>query len=343
MQILHMLKKLEEMSELVIYRSKDNQTQIEVSFEGETVWLSQEQIAAVFGTQRPAITKHLKNIFNSGELEEKVVSSILEHTTQHGALQGKTQRTKIKYYNLDAILSVGYRVNSKQATQFRQWATQRLKDYLVEGYALNEKRLLEATDKFKDLKQAIQLAANAATFNELSASEATGILKVLQKYAYALETLDKYDHQQLLISNITIGDVKELRYEEGIQLIKQWSEIQNTGELFGREKDASFKSSLRSIYQTFDGKDVYPSIEEKAANLLYFIVKNHSFTDGNKRIAAGLFAYFLDKNKMLFRNDGSKIIEDNALVAITIMIAESRSEEKDIMVKLVVNLINSNN
>lgn len=331
------------MSELVIYRSKDNQTQVEVNFEGDTVWLTQEDIAGIFGTQRPAITKHLKNIFNSDELDEKVVSSILEHTTPHGAIKGKTQRKKVKYYNLDAIISVGYRVNSKQATQFRQWATQRLKDYLVQGYALNEKRLIQESSKFKDLQQAIKLAAKASNTKNLSLNEATGILKVLQQYAYALETLDKYDHQQLLISNITIGEVKELRYEEGKELIKQWSEIQNTGELFGREKDASFKSSLRSIYQTFDGNDVYPSIEEKAANLLYFIVKNHSFTDGNKRIAAGLFAYFLDKNNMLFRNDGSKIIEDNALVAITIMIAESKSEEKDIMVKLVVNLINSNN
>ena len=324
-------------NQIEIFITKDNQTEVKVRFEQETVWLNAHMIASLFTVNRPAIVKHIQNIYKSNELPENATCSILEQVAADGKLR------KMKLYNLDMILSVGYRVNSKSATQFRQWATQRLKDYLVQGYALNEKRLKEASEKFMDLQNAIKLAAQAINSETLSTVEATGILKVLQNYAYALETLDKYDHQQLLISNITLGEVKELSYEEGKQLIKQWSEIQNTGELFGREKDASFKSSLRSVYQTFDGKDVYPSIEEKAANLLYFIVKNHSFTDGNKRIAAGLFAYFLDKNEALFKNDGSKILEDNALVAITIMIAESKSEEKDTMVKLVVNLINSNN
>ncbi|MDO9276294.1 MAG: RhuM family protein [Lutibacter sp.] len=313
-----------------------------MKFEQDTVWLSQNQISELFQRDRTVITRHINNVFKEGELEKKLVCANFALTTQHGAVKGKTQKTNVAFYNLDVIISVGYRVKSKSGTNFRIWATTVLREQLVNSVK-KATIPLKTEEKYLQLLKTINIAANAATFNELSASEATGILRVLQEYAYALETLDKYDHQQLLISNITIGEVKELRYEEGIQLIKQWSEIQNTGELFGREKDASFKSSLRSIYQTFDGNDVYPSIEEKAANLLYFIVKNHSFTDGNKRIAAGLFAYFLDKNNMLFRNDGSKIIEDNALVAITIMIAESRSEEKDIMVKLVVNLINSNN
>lgn len=330
------------MSEIEIYKNPDNEAQIEVKFEQDTVWLSQNQISELFQRDRTVITRHINNVFKEGELEKKLVCANFALTTQHGAVKGKTQKTNVAFYNLDVIISVGYRVKSKSGTNFRIWATNVLREQLVNSVK-KATIPLKTEEKYLQLLKTINIAANAATFNELSASEATGILRVLQEYAYALETLDKYDHQQLLISNITIGEVKELRYEEGIQLIKQWSEIQNTGELFGREKDASFKSSLRSIYQTFDGNDVYPSIEEKAANLLYFIVKNHSFTDGNKRIAAGLFAYFLDKNNMLFRNDGSKIIEDNALVAITIMIAESRSEEKDIMVKLVVNLINSNN
>ena len=330
------------MSEIEIYKNPDNEAQIEVKFEQDTVWLSQNQISELFQRDRTVITRHINNVFKEGELEKKLVCANFALTTQHGAVKGKTQKTNVAFYNLDVIISVGYRVKSKSGTNFRIWATNVLREQLVNSVK-KATVSLKTEEKYLQLLKTINIAANTATFNQLSASEATGILKVLQNYAYALETLDKYDHQQLLISNITIGEVKELRYEEGKELIKQWAEIQNTGELFGREKDASFKSSLRSIYQTFDGKDVYPSIEEKAANLLYFIVKNHSFTDGNKRIAAGLFAYFLDKNEMLFKNDGSKILEDNALVAITIMIAESKSEEKDTMVKLVVNLINSNN
>lgn len=330
------------MSEIEIYKNPDNEAQIEVKFEQDTVWLSQNQISELFQRDRTVITRHINNVFKEGELEKKLVCANFALTTQHGAVKGKTQKTNVAFYNLDVIISVGYRVKSKSGTNFRIWATNVLREQLVNSVK-KATVLLKTEEKYLQLLKTINIAANAATFNQLSASEATGILKVLQNYAYALETLDKYDHQQLLISNITIGEVKELSYEEGKELIKQWAEIQNTGELFGREKDASFKSSLRSIYQTFDGKDVYPSIEEKATNLLYFIVKNHSFTDGNKRIAAGLFAYFLDKNNMLFKNDGSKILEDNALVAITIMIAESKSEEKDTMVKLVVNLINSNN
>jgi prophage maintenance system killer protein len=329
-------KKIKKMSDIEIYKASNKGGELSVRLDNDTVWLNREQLAALFDRDIKTIGKHINNVFKEGELIKNSV--VAKYATT--ASDGKTYQ--VENYNLDVIISVGYRVKSKSGTNFRIWATTVLREHLINSV----KRAsvpLKTEEKYLQLLKTINIAANAATFNELSASEATGILKVLQEYAYALETLDKYDHQQLLISNITIGEVKELRYEEGKQLIKQWSEIQKTGELFGREKDASFKSSLRSIYQTFDGKDVYPSIEEKAANLLYFIVKNHSFTDGNKRIAAGLFAYFLDKNNMLFRNDGSKIIEDNALVAITIMIAESKSEEKDIMVKLVVNLINSNN
>jgi len=324
------------MSDIEIYKASNKSGELSVRLDNDTVWLNREQLAALFDRDIKTIGKHINNVFKEGELIKNSV--VAKYATT--ASDGKTYQ--VENYNLDVIISVGYRVKSKSGTNFRIWATTVLREHLINSVK-KATIPLKTEEKYLQLLRTINIAANAATFNQLSASEATGILKVLQNYAYALETLDKYDHQQLLISNITIGEVKELRYEEGKELIKQWSEIQDSGTLFGREKDASFKSSLRSIYQTFDGKDVYPSIEEKAANLLYFIVKNHSFTDGNKRIAAGLFAYFLDKNNMLFKNDGSKILEDNALVAITIMIAESKSEEKDTMVKLVVNLINSNN
>jgi prophage maintenance system killer protein len=250
----------------------------------------------------------------------------------------------VSFYNLDVIISVGYRVKSIQGTQFRQWATQRLKDYLVQGYAINEKRLQEAVGKFQDLNNAVKLAAKVRNSLALTTGEAKGILGVIEQYAYALETLDKYDHQILTIdSGISETKIQKLSYEEATYQIKVWRDFQNAGSLFGNEKDQSFKSSLDTIYQTFDSVDLYPSLEEKAANLLYFVVKNHSFSDGNKRIAAGLFIYFLDMNQKLYSDLGNKRIGDNALVAITIMIAESKSEEKDIMVKLVVNLINSNN
>ena len=245
---------------------------------------------------------------------------------------------------MDVIISVGYRVKSKQGTQFRQWATQRLKDYLVKGFVLNEKRLKELNYKYSELQNAIKLASNAGNVESLSSTEAKGILKVIETYAYALETLDKYDHQRLTIdAEESVEELYKLTYDEAIEQINIWRDFQKAGKLFGNEKDESFKSSLATIYQTFDEIDLYPSLEEKAANLLYFVVKNHSFSDGNKRIAAGLFVYFLDLNNRLYNEFGNKRIGDNALVAITIMIAESKSDEKEMMIKLVVNLINNNN
>ena len=326
------------MSEIVIYNSPENLTQIEVKFDNETVWLSLNQIAALFGRDKSVISRHLKNIFESEELNR--ISVVAKNATT--ANDGKTY--EVDYFNLDAIISVGYRVNSKQGTQFRQWATQRLKDYLVKGYALNEKRLNELNYKYSDLQNAIKLAANAGNINSLTSSEAKGILGVIEQYAYALETLDKYDHQNLAIETLSAEEkIIKLHYDEAIRQIIIWRDYQKAGNLFGNEKDQSFKSSLETIYQTFDEVDLYPSIEEKAANLLYFVVKNHSFTDGNKRIAAGLFVYFLALNNKLLNEFGNKRIGDNALVAITIMIAESKSDEKDMMTKLVVNLINNKN
>ena len=332
------------MNEIEIYKSTENNIELKVNFDNDTVWLTQKQIAELFVKDRTVISKHIYNVFKEGELDQEVVCANFAHTTQHGAIKGKTQKTTIKYYNLDVIISVGYRVKSKQGTQFRQWATQRLKDYLVNGYALNEKRLKELNYKYSDLQQAIKLAAKAGNIESLTSTEAKGILGVIEQYAYALETLDKYDHQNLTIDSAELQtEVEKLSYSDAIHQINIWRNYQKAGNLFGNEKDQSFKSSLETIYQTFDSVDLYLTIEEKAANLLYFIVKNHSFSDGNKRIAAGLFVYFLDMNRILLNALGNKRIGDNALVAITIMIAESKSEEKDIMVKLVVNLINNKN
>ena len=323
------------MSEIILYTATDNQTQIDVQFEKDTVWLNQEQLVTLFQRDQSVISRHIRNVFKEGELDEK--SNMQK---MHIANSDKP----VTYYNLDVIISVGYRVKSKQGTQFRQWATQRLKDYLVKGYVLNEKRLKELNYKYSELQNAIKLASNAGNVESLSSTEAKGILKVIETYAYALETLDKYDHQRLTIdAEESVEELYKLTYDEAIEQINIWRDFQKAGKLFGNEKDESFKSSLSTIYQTFDEIDLYPSLEEKAANLLYFVVKNHSFSDGNKRIAAGLFVYFLDINNKLYNEFGNKRIGDNALVAITIMIAESKSDEKEMMIKLVVNLINNNN
>lgn len=327
--------------QIEIYKSNTDNVEIQVQFDGDTVWLSQKQMAQIFNKDSDTIGLHLKNIFSEEELDENATTENLSVVQIEG---NRKVKRNIKFYNLDAIISVGYRINSKQGTQFRQWATQRLKDYLVKGYALNEKRLKELNYKYSDLQKAIKLAANVGNIENLTTTEAKGILGVIEQYAFALETLDKYDHQKLSTeSDISEIEIQKLSYEDAMFQINVWRDYQKAGSLFGNEKDQSFKSSLDTIYQTFDNSDLYPSLEEKAAHLLYFIVKNHSFSDGNKRIAAGLFIYFLDMNQKLYNELGNKRIGDNALVAITIMIAESKSEEKDMMIKLVVNLINNKN
>lgn len=265
---------MENRGEIVIYKTGNKQTQIEVKFEKDTVWLTQKQIAEVFGTQRPAITKHLLNIFKSGELNEKSVSSILEHT----ALDKKKYKTT--FYNLDAVISVGYRVNSLRATQFRIWATQRLKEYLVKGYSINEKRLKETQHQFTELKQTIKLLENVLSSKELNSAEATGLLKVVTDYSYALDVLDKYDHQTLKKPSKKSKEKYKINYKEAVDAIRTLKEKFGGSTLFGNEKDKSFKSSLENIYLTFQKKELYPGAENKAAHLLYFVVKNHSFTYG---------------------------------------------------------------
>ena len=315
---------------IVIYEAKDGNLKVNVKFKDETVWLTQKQIAELFNIDRTVITKHVNNIFKTLELNENLVCAIFAHT----ASDGKVYQTK--YYNLDLILSVGYRVNSKEGTQFRIWATNVLKQHLVQGYTLNKKTLDE-------LGQTIKLLKNVIDSKELTSDEATGLLKVITDYSYALEVLDKYDHENLEFKKITKEEIFQITYKEAIKIIKALKEKFGKSNLFGNEKDESFKSSLGAIYQTFDGKYLYESVEERAANLLYLVVKNHSFSDGNKRIAAFLFIWFLERNKILYKKDRSKRIADNALVALTLMIAESKSKEKDLMVKVVVNLINKEN
>jgi prophage maintenance system killer protein len=323
-----------ERGEIILYQTSDGTTNLDVRLENETIWLTQAQLAQLFGTMRPAITKHLVNIFNIGELDKNSVCSILEHT----ANDGKIYRTK--FYNLDAILSVGYRVNSTNATKFRIWANKVLKEYIIKGYTINQRAKIEQLD---DLRKTVKLLSNVINTQSLTADEATGLLKVITDYTYALNTLDKYDYQSLEIIETTKETSFHATYENAMEAIETLRRKFGSGGLFGNEKDQSFQSSINTIYQTFDGKDLYPSIEEKAAMLLYLVVKNHSFSDGNKRIAAFLFLWFLEKNGSLYKTNGTRLIENNTLVALTLMVAESRAEEKDIMVKVFINLINKNN
>nr|WP_314645706.1 virulence protein RhuM/Fic/DOC family protein [uncultured Prevotella sp.] len=321
---------------IIIYQSEDGKTQLDVKLEGETVWLTQKQIAELFGTKRPAITKHLKNIYTSEELTEESTCSILEHMGNDGR-----QSYNTKYYNLDAILSVGYRVNSKNATRFRQWANSVLKQYLVKGYAINENI---RKHQIAELRQLIQVLGRAIQQQPAKTTdESNALFDVVVDYTYALDTLDNYDYQRLHIAKTTKEEPFHATYENAMHEIDMLRQKFGGSVLFGNEKDESFKSSIGQIYQTFDGTELYPSVEEKAAMLLYLVTKNHSFSDGNKRIAATLFLWFMNNNAILYRPDGTKRIADNTLVALTLMIAESKTEEKDIMVKVVVNLINQAN
>ena len=321
---------------IIIYQSEDGKTQLDVTLEHETVWLTQKQIAELFGTKRPAITKHLKNIYASEELTEESTCSILEHMGNDGR-----QSYNTKYYNLDAILSVGYRVNSKNATRFRQWANSVLKQYLVKGYAINENI---RKHQIAELRQLIQVLGRAIQQQPAKTTdESNALFDVVVDYTYALDTLDNYDYQRLHIAKTTKEEPFHATYENAKHEIDMLRQKFGDSVLFGNEKDESFKSSIGQIYQTFDGTELYPSVEEKAAMLLYLVTKNHSFSDGNKRIAATLFLWFMNNNAILYRPDGTKRIADNTLVALTLMIAESKTEEKDIMVKVVVNLINQAN
>lgn len=329
---------MEPDDKIIIYRTADGQTAIDVKLENETVWLSQSQMAALFQTDRTSVLRHIGNIYKTGELDEQSTCAFFAQVRQEGK---RTVTRKIPYYNLDMIISVGYRVNSMRGTQFRIWANRILKDYLVKGYAVN-KALTE--QRYAELKQLVAVLGRTVKAQELLTSDdALSLVEVVSDYAYALDTLDKYDYQQLPVEQTTGEACFRATYEGAMQAIKELKARFGGSRWFAHEKDDSFKSSIGQIYQTFGGQDLYPSVEEKAAMLLYLVTKNHSFSDGNKRIAATLFLWFMAGNGILYHPDGTKRIADNTLVALTLMIAESRTEEKDIMVKVVVNLINKNN
>ena len=327
--------------QIVIYQTEDGQTQIDVRLENETVWLTQAQMAELFQKDRTVITRHINNVFKEGELEKEAVCAKFAHTTQHGAIEGKQQTKETVLYNLDVIISVGYRVHSKRGTAFRIWARQIIKDYLVKGYAVNERIRHE---QIGELRQLVGMLGRTIQNQEvISNDETTALFEVVTDYTYALDTLDNYDYERLSIDKTTKEEPFHATYENAMEAIDGLREKFGGSVLFGNEKDDSFKSSIGQIYQTFGGEELYPSVEEKAAMLLYLVTKNHSFSDGNKRIAATLFLWFLNNNGILYREDGSKRLADNTLVALTLMIAESKTEEKDVMVKVVVNLINQKN
>ena len=323
--------------EILLYKSSEGDTQIDVTLEKETVWLTQKQLSQLFQTERSVITKHINNIIKTKELQRNSVCAKFAHTATDGKIYTSN------FYNLDMIISVGYRVNSKRGTQFRIWANKVLKEYLIKGYALNERKLKEQTEKLKELERTIEVFSKVTESYQLKQDEFSGILKVIKDYTYALDVLDKYDNKALNVTNTNRQLSFRITYETAKKIITKMKEKFGGSTLFGKEKDKSFKGTIGAIYQTFGKKELYPSIEEKAAHLLYFTIKNHSFIDGNKRIAAALFLWFLEMNKYLYGKDNRKRIADNALVALCLLIAESNPKEKEMIVKLVVNLINRNN
>jgi len=316
---------MEASANILLYQAPDGQTKLEVQLDQETVWLTQAQMVDLFDVSKKTVSEHIQNIFREGELSPEAVVRKSRTTVSDG------KSYLVQHYNLDVIISVGYRVKSLRGTHFRQWATQVLRQYLVQGYVLNDKRLRESARQLADLKRLVQLQGEVAASQELTSDQSAALLRVLGDYARALDVLDQYDHQRLQVRGTASEEPFVLTYEAGLEAVEGLRTQFGGSALFGREKDASFQSSVRTIYQSFDGEDLYPSVEEKAANLLYFVVKNHSFSDGNKRIAAFLFVWFLDR------------LADNALVALTLLIAESKPEDKDTMVTLVVNLINGEN
>ncbi len=313
--------------QVILYKNK-----LEVRLEEDTVWLSLNQLADLFERDKSVISRHLRNVFEEKELNKDSVVAKYATTATDGKIY------KVEYFNLDAIISVGYRVNSKRGTQFRIWATNVLRKHLVEGYTINEKRLKAQQNKINELQNAVRLLGNVALLEGVS-DEAKGIVQIISEYSRALNMLDDFDHQRLASPKGTKKSKYKLTHEEARNIIEQMKKKFRDSALVGQEKDKSFQGSIGAIYQTFDGKDVYPTTEDKSAHLLYFVTKNHSFVDGNKRIAAALFICFLQKNGILLGKDGNKRIDDNALVALTLMIAASKPAEKDIMIKVILNLL----
>jgi prophage maintenance system killer protein len=325
---------MEMNNEILIYQTEDGQTQVDVRMENDTVWLTQAQMACLFDKDQSVIARHIANVFKEGELEKDSNMQILHNTLS------KYKPTAI--YNLDVIISVGYRVKSQRGVKFRQWANRILKEYLTKGYAVNDRL---RRDQLGELRQLVQVVGRTLQNQDITqTADGQVLFDVVVDYTYALDTLDNYDYECLAIERTTTpASPFHATYDNAMDEIRRLHAKFGGSRWFGNEKDDSFKSSIGQIYQTFGGEELYPSVEEKAAMLLYLVTKNHSFSDGNKRIAATLFLWFLNNNGILYRPDGTKRIADNTLVAITLMIAESRTEEKDVMVKVVVNLINQRN
>ena len=305
-------------SHMIIYTTEDGLAKIETTFDDDTVWLSIDQMAELFQRDRSVIGKHVRNVFKEGELVKESVWAKFAYTAADGKVYD------VDFYNLDVIISVGYRVKSKRGIEFRKWANRVLKDYIIKGYAVNNNRINQIGEVIRIMKR---------TQEQLDSKQ---VLSVIERYTTALDLLDSYDHQNMTRPKGSEA-VYVLTYEECRKLIDSMR-FGDESDVFGNEKDDSFKGSIGNIYQSFGGTDVYPTLEEKAANLLYFVTKNHSFSDGNKRIAAAVFLYFLDRNGVLFA-DGEKIIDDYTLVALTIMIAESRPDEKEMMISVIMNCI----
>ena len=329
---------MKEEQKIVIYQTEDGKTQIDVRLENETVWLTQAQMVELFQTTKQNVSLHLNNLYKEGELQKE--GTVKEYLTVQQEGKRRVSR-RVKYYDLDVIISVGYRVHSKRGTAFRIWARKIIKDYLVKGYTINERIRHEQIGELRQLVG--MLGRTLQNQPVISTDETAALFEVVTDYTFALDTLDNYDYERLAIDKTTKQEKFHATYENAMEAINGLREKFGGSTLFGNEKDESFKSSIGQIYQTFGGDELYPSVEEKAAMLLYLVTKNHSFSDGNKRIAATLFLWFLNNNGILYREDGSKRLADNTLVALTLMIAESKTEEKDVMVKVVVNLINQKN
>jgi len=323
-------------SGIEIYHNSDGQTEIEVTFDNETVWLNQEQLSQLFERDRTVIGRHIRSIFSEGELVEEVVCADFAHTTQHGAIKGKTQTKKAKYYNLDVIISVGYRVKSVRGTQFRQWSSQRLKDYLIKGYSVNQKRLEQTSQELQVLRSGIRILGRAIE-DKSQAQDA----EWLSQFEKGLKLLDDFDHEMLDSTGLTKGRTVYPTREDYQLLISQMKTEFNS-DVFAIEKDHGFISAVNQISKGFEDQDFYPTIEEKAATLLYLVTKNHAFVDGNKRIAAACFLLFLEKNGMLSGKDGRTIISNEALASITLFVATSKPDEMEAVKKLIVSILNRN-
>jgi len=315
--------------EVVLYQAPDGVVELQVRLEKESIWLNQRQMAMLFDRDTDTIGLHLRNIFSDGELDEVATTEESSVVQVEG---NRRVRRSVRFYNLDAIISVGYRINSKRGTQFRIWATRVLRDHILRGYTVNETRL-------RDLNQAVRLISGIVERRDLSGDEATALLRVVGEYSRALDLLDDYDHQRVGAPQTTGATVYMMDHDEAMHVVGQLRQHFGGSDIFGVEKDAGLESALGAVMQTADGRDVYPSLEEKAAHLLYFLVKNHAFIDGNKRIAAALFLWFLERNGVLYSAGGAQLISDTALVATTLMIAESRPKEKEVLVRIVTHLL----